>query len=107
MRGRYLVGRFPVFAYLTALDFGLRLRSGKGTDISPHEIRKIVVAIGGAIGDAVIATAIVDSIARSRPGLEISVVAPSWAHDVIAGHPAVRRIHTLDHWHTNRVGSIS
>lgn len=106
MRGRYLVQRVPLFAYLSALDFALRLRSGRGADSPSQEIRKIVVAIGGAIGDAVIATGIIDSIARSRPELEVSVLTPSWAHDVIAGHPAVRRVHTLDHWHTNRAGPI-
>jgi ADP-heptose:LPS heptosyltransferase len=106
MRGRYLVRRFPLYAYLTALDFALRLRSGEAADASARDIRTIVVAIGGAIGDAVIATAIVDSISRSRPALQISIVAPSWAHGVITGHPAVRRIHTLDHWHTNRTGSV-
>jgi ADP-heptose:LPS heptosyltransferase len=106
MRGRYLVRRFGLFAYLTALDLALRLRSAKGTNHSSPEIRRILVAIGGAIGDAVIASGTVDSIARSHPELEISVVAPSWAREVIAGHPAVRRIHTLDHWHTNRTGSV-
>jgi ADP-heptose:LPS heptosyltransferase len=107
MRGKYLVRRFPAYGYLTALDWALTLRSRHSPDAPPSEIRTIVVAVGGAIGDAVIATSVIDSIARSRPGLKISVVAPSWSHEILSGHPAILRLHTLDHWHTSRVGSLA
>jgi ADP-heptose:LPS heptosyltransferase len=106
LRGRYLVRRLPVYAYLTALDWALQLRPSTRGRAPRAEIRSIIIAIGGSAGDAVIATSIIDSIARSRPELKVSVLAPSWSCNLIAGHPAVTRVHTLDHWHTSRTGSI-
>jgi ADP-heptose:LPS heptosyltransferase len=68
----------------------------------PRAPRRILLAIGGQLGDAVIATATIRRLRAAFPESELGVVLPSWARAVIAGHADVRWIHTVDHWKVNR-----
>jgi len=64
--------------------------------------RRVLLAVGGHIGDAVISTATLSLLKREHPEIEIGVVAASWAAPIFDGHPDVSRVHVLDHWKFDR-----
>lgn len=80
----------------------LRSPSGPGAVPTP---RRVLIAIGGHLGDAVIASAVFPLIGEVWPEAEIGVLTGSWSRAVLQQHPLVRRIHTVDHWKLDRSGS--
>lgn len=103
LRGRYLAASPGLRAILTASDVALApLRGERRCAVPPARLRRVLLAVNGHIGDAVIATAALRQLADARPDLELGVVLPTWARAALDGHPAVRWVHTLDHWHTDR-----
>lgn len=130
LRGRYLV-RNPLWNWwlrvsdwvlgfwvsaqgsrLRDMSFGLwALGSRRSSHPKPraqspklHAGSRVLVAISGHIGDAVIATSVLRELARRSPGVEIGVLCASWNRVVFEEHPLVTRIHTVDHWRLNRGG---
>jgi ADP-heptose:LPS heptosyltransferase len=101
MRGRYLVRNPGWNLWLRAADFSLGMfaRRDVPTDAVP---RRILIAIGGHLGDAVIATSLLPLMRRAWPNAEIGAVLGSWSARAIEGHPAIRWIHTVDHWRLER-----
>lgn len=102
MRGRYLVRNRAAYLVLRTVDAMLdRLvpRAHGACRIPP---RRVLVAVGGHLGDAVLATAAIRLLRESLPDAEIGVLVPSWARPVVTAHPAIRWIHTVDHWKLNR-----
>jgi ADP-heptose:LPS heptosyltransferase len=67
--------------------------------------RRIVVAVSGHVGDAIISSAVVAAAVRAFPQAEIGVLLPSWSRMVFDGHPAIRWVHTIDHWRIARNGA--
>src|SRR4030095_3015555 len=63
---------------------------------------RVLLAVGGHIGDAVISTATLSLLKREHPDVDIGIVAASWAAPVFGGHPDVARLHLLDHWKFDR-----
>jgi ADP-heptose:LPS heptosyltransferase len=101
MRGRYLVRNNLGFAYLRALDRLLAIVSAHRVDEKPAPER-ILVGIGGHLGDAVLATSALAAIRRALPTSRIGVAAPSWVASALDGHPAIDTMHRFDHWKINR-----
>jgi ADP-heptose:LPS heptosyltransferase len=64
----------------------------------------VLLAVGGHLGDAVMATAAIAYLQAMLPDTEIGLACPSWAHAVFNGDPRVRRLHAIDHWKANRSG---
>jgi ADP-heptose:LPS heptosyltransferase len=106
LRGRYLVQNRAWNAALRGCDalLSIAIRRETGNRRVPRRPRRVLVAAGGHLGDAVIATGAVAALRRALPDAEIGVLTGSWARVVFEGHRAVSRIHTLDHWKLNRSG---
>jgi ADP-heptose:LPS heptosyltransferase len=102
MRGRYLVQGNTGFAYLSIVDALLALRRWS-RPVRRRPINRLLVGIGGHLGDAIIGTSVLPLIAESLPAVDVGVAVPSWGKAAFHGHPAVRWMHHVDHWKTNRV----
>jgi ADP-heptose:LPS heptosyltransferase len=104
LRGRYLVRNRGWNAALRVSDTVL-------SSVVRHEprtrqaTRRILIAIGGHLGDAVIATSVLPSLATMFPDAAIGMLLPSWSRAVVEGHPRLRWIHHADHWKMNRSAS--
>jgi ADP-heptose:LPS heptosyltransferase len=100
LKGRYLV-RNPLWnAWLRASDAVLGLRERRPA--APAPPRRLLLAFGGHLGDAVIATSVLAPIRSAWPHVEIGVVTGSWNRDVLANHSDIRWLHLADHWKLNR-----
>jgi heptosyltransferase-2 len=69
---------------------------------SPAAVKRLLIALGGHLGDAVLLTAILQYLHAEHPGIEIGVALPSWARTVIEQDPRVSWIHPVDHWKDDR-----
>ena len=67
--------------------------------------RRLLVCVGGHMGDAVLATSVFPVLRAAYPDAATGVLAPSWSLAVFEDHPAIRWRHAFDHWKTNRSGS--
>jgi ADP-heptose:LPS heptosyltransferase len=102
LRGRYLVHNPGWNAFLGLADRLLAVGTSTESPPIPREPRRVLLAVGGHLGDAVIVTSAVALLRRGLPQAEIGIVLGSWARAAIDGHPGVRWIHTVDHWKGNR-----
>src|SRR3569833_3617271 len=121
LRGGYLLRNPLLLTYLSTTDAILRAslrhyakgralrhtekRSDKGaTAAEPKhsQSRRVLLAIGGHLGDAIIAVRAIQLLHASFPNIEIGVVAPSWSKVALENEPAIRWFHTVDHWRVNR-----
>jgi ADP-heptose:LPS heptosyltransferase len=95
--------RHPLWnLWLRANDFVLE---SFGSDREPAVLtlpRKVLIAVGGHLGDGVIATSIFAPLRAAFPGAQIGVVTGSWNRDVFADHPQVCWLHLVDHWKLDR-----
>lgn len=105
LRGRYLV-RNPLWnAWLRVSDLALGLLHRPGDAHGYPTPKRVLLAIGGHIGDAVIATSVLPELAKRIPNVEIGLLCSSWNRAVFDGHPRARWIHAVDHWHLSRSGA--
>lgn len=97
LRGRYLVRNPAWNAWLRAADvaLGLATRSPVPVTTAP---RRLLISIGGHLGDAVIASSVLPLLRHALPETEIGVMLGSWARPALEGHPDVRWFHEVDHW---------
>lgn len=100
MRGRYLVRNLALAGGLGAVDTLLSVplafrKRGAPREISPQ---RVLLSVGGHLGDAVIASAALPLIAEVWPEANIGLLLGSWSRPVMEGHALVKWIHTLDHW---------
>jgi ADP-heptose:LPS heptosyltransferase len=104
MTGKYLVKNRGWVLYLRASDAVLQVLSSLGPrrEMQAASPRRALLAVGGHIGDAVIATAALHLLKQQNPELDIGVVAGSWAAPVFERHPDVSRLHVVDHWKVDR-----
>ena len=105
LRGRYLVHNPLWNAWLRTSDFLASLILRPAPISAPSRIDRLLIAVGGHIGDAVIATAVLAPLQQAMPGVEIGVLASSWNRQVFDGHARVRRVHAVDHWKLSRSGN--
>ena len=102
LSGRYLVRNPILRAALTLHDSYLRLANRAARAAVPDVPRRLVVAVGGQLGDAVIATSAIQQLRDAFPSCEIGVVSPPTAAVVFENHPAIERTHVVDHWFWGR-----
>ncbi|HSQ30257.1 MAG TPA: glycosyltransferase family 9 protein [Gemmatimonadaceae bacterium] len=105
LRNGYLVQHRAMNLALRARDAWLRSRGSRAPVGTVAVPRRLLVCVGGHLGDAVLATSVLPTLQSAYPDAEIGVLAPSWARPVFEGHPAIRWLHALDHWKTNRAGT--
>lgn len=105
--GRYLVQNRLLLGWLRATDVLCGLAPARGSSqVEADRVREVLVAVGGHIGDAIIATAFLARVQRAFPGARIGVLTASWSRHIFEGHPRVARVHVRDHWrHERRAGS--
>jgi lipopolysaccharide heptosyltransferase II len=99
---RYFVARAWGRAYLRALDAFFAVaprRSARQPNTPP---RRVLIAVGGQLGDAVLATGVFSFLETAIPDVELGVVTGSNASVVFQGLPGIRWIHTADHWKQQR-----
>ncbi|MBA3670889.1 MAG: glycosyltransferase family 9 protein [Gemmatimonadaceae bacterium] len=101
LRGPYLVKHRGLWIALRMIDLVAALLPRRGA-APPARGARVLIAVGGHLGDAVIATSALRWLASARPDAEIGVLAPSWSRAVFDGHPMVARVHELDHWRSSR-----
>lgn len=106
LRGRYLVQNALANAGLRLADGVLRAVVPAHPEPVDAPVRRLLLAVGGHLGDAVLGTVVLPHLRRELPGAEIGVLAGSWTAPVLAGHPSVAAFHAMDHWKLDRaVGS--
>ena len=98
LRGRYLVRNPAWNAWLRANDYVMDLVAPTRTAKQPETPRRILLAVGGHLGDAVIATSIIAPLRTAIPNVEIGVLCGSWSVPVFTTHPAILTVHAVDHW---------
>src|SRR3954467_9392826 len=110
LRGGYLLRSPLLRGYLSVTDALLRVVRAPGRharastgDTAP---RRILLGIGGHLGDAIVASRAVQLLRASFPGVELGIATPSWSKVVLENEPSIRWRHTVDHWRVNRA-SIS
>jgi ADP-heptose:LPS heptosyltransferase len=102
LRGRYLVIDPAAWLYLRTLDLALSAIVRSHPEAPTRPIRKLLIGVGGHLGDAVIASSVLAAIHEALPGVEIGLALSSPSLPVFAGHPLVRWMHVVDHWKGNR-----
>ena len=102
MLGRYLVRNRVANAGLRMTDATLGVLNRARAPEIPDDPQRILIATGGHLGDAVMATAILADLHAAFPHARLDVTAPSWNVGVFDGHPLVNRVHVVDHWKLNR-----
>lgn len=104
LRGPYFVQN-PILS--GGLAIGDRLLGWRGSDGTrpPDSVeppQRLLLAIGGHLGDVVIGSSVLPAIREAWPQTQIGVLVGSWGRAVIAGHPEVKWVHVADHWKLNR-----
>lgn len=89
-------------AWLQLNDFVLGLLVAHAREPAAQAPHRILIAVGGHLGDAVLATSIFRPLRAAVPGIEIGVLTSSWNRAVFAGHPAIAWMHVVDHWKLDR-----
>jgi heptosyltransferase-3 len=107
LRGRYLV-RNPGWNTALRVTDAVLSRVAQASRVSTSgSPSRILIAVGGHLGDAVIATSTLPVLTRAFPDASIGILLPSWSRPVVEGHPALRWIHCADHWTMSRAdGSL-
>jgi ADP-heptose:LPS heptosyltransferase len=104
LRGRYLVKNRPFNALLYVSDAMLAIGTRSRKPAETGQPRRLLVAVGGHLGDAVIATSAIGVIRDAWPNVQIGIITGSWNAAVFAAHPDIRWLHFADHWKLNRSG---
>lgn len=102
MRGRYLVKNRGWNAVLRARDALLEMAPARQSAPIPPQPRRMLIACGGHLGDAVVLTRLIAYVKQQAPQTELGLLIPSWAKSVVEYHPDVRWIHCVDHWRLSR-----
>ena len=105
LRGRYLVRNRAWNAWLRINDKWLE-RHASPVAPMPATPRRVLVAVGGHLGDAMIATGSISALRSAQPDVEVGVLTGSWNNPVFAQHPGIRWLHNADHWKQNRSSAI-
>jgi heptosyltransferase-2 len=105
LRHGYLVKHPALNLALRAHDAWLGRTRSRSPSQAVSVPRRLLVCVGGHLGDAVLATSVFPVLRSAYPDATIGVLAPSWSLPVFENHPAIQWRHAFDHWKTNRTGS--
>lgn len=89
-------------AWMRVNDALLRMRRRSRENAQSAPPRRVLVCVGGHLGDAVIATKALSHLSRTKPAVEIGVLSGSWNREILESLPLVRWFHNVDHWKLNR-----
>lgn len=103
-RAGYLARNPALLAWLRFTEALLRRTVRAPAVAAPMEPRRVLVCVGGHYGDAVLASAAIDALARAFPAAELGVMAGDAGLTVLRGLPRVRWTHRAEHWRTVRPG---
>jgi heptosyltransferase-1 len=78
---------------------------GQRNFISSRDVRRILLANAGHLGDAVMSTALLPAIKHAYPDASIGFLTGSYCRPVIQGHHLLDRVHYIDHWRASRTKS--
>lgn len=67
-----------------------------------REVRRVLIANWGHLGDALIAASLVPLLHGSRPEVEIGFLVGSWGRATVECVAGIRWLHTVDHWRLSR-----
>jgi heptosyltransferase-2 len=101
----YLVRHPALNLALRTRDAWLQRRRSTTAATAVEVPRRILVCIGGHLGDAVLASSMFSVLQAGYPEAALGVLSPSWSAPVFENHPTIHWRHTFDHWKTNRSGS--
>jgi ADP-heptose:LPS heptosyltransferase len=99
---RYLINSPVGRVYVSALDAMLRVVARESRQAKPGRVEKLLLGIGGHIGDAIIASSALRWLGEAMPSTRIGMAISSAARPVLEGHDRVEWIHMVDHWKLNR-----
>jgi ADP-heptose:LPS heptosyltransferase len=102
LHGPYLASNPLLLAALRSVDALLGIARPRRQVAIPRAPRRVLLALGGHLGDAVVATAAIHELRASLPEAQIGVLLPSWSRPVLSGDPRLHWIHTIDHWKSSR-----
>ena len=105
LRGIYLVRSIPKNLCLRCIDAILGLGRALAKSHDPQSAggpRRILVANGAALGDVILATAVLPVLKSAYPAADLGMLVGSGSKPVLANHPLLRWVHTVDHWRMDR-----
>jgi ADP-heptose:LPS heptosyltransferase len=105
MTGPYLAKNRVLLLALRSCDAVLGVLRPARQGPLPASPRRILLALGGHLGDAVVATAAIEHLRRALPESEIGIVLPSWSRAVLERDDRLHWLHTIDHWKSNRASA--
>jgi ADP-heptose:LPS heptosyltransferase len=101
-RAPYLINSPAGRAYVGVLDAFLRIVARNPSPQPSRTIERVLLGIGGHIGDAVIASSALRWLGIALPQARVGIAISSSARPVLEGHRLIDWIHTVDHWKFNR-----
>jgi ADP-heptose:LPS heptosyltransferase len=102
LRGRYLAQHQGLVLWLRLNDALLELTSSPRVEPERAAPRRLLLAVGGHLGDAIISTTALGEIRATWPDVQIGVLTGSWNAPIFSNHPDVRWVHFVDHWKLSR-----
>src|SRR5215211_1597412 len=95
LRRGYLARNPLLIAGLAQSDAVLGLRPGRRREPPRVPLRpeRVLIAVGGQLGDAVIASSVLPRVRAAWPEAEIGILAGSWTAPILRDHPLVTRWH--------------
>lgn len=102
LRGRYLVRNAVGNRLLAGVDALINLLGAAHVPGAIPPPRRLLLAVGGHLGDAVIATSTLPLLRRALPDVNIGMLVPAWSRVVVSGHRELRWLHTVEPWKPNR-----
>ena len=102
LRGPYLVQNPFWGTWLRVNDTLLRMFSRQRERETSPTPNRVLVCVGGHLGDAIIATSALSQLNRAAPTMGIGVLSGSWNREILESLPYVRWFHSVDHWKTAR-----
>jgi ADP-heptose:LPS heptosyltransferase len=105
LRGIYLVRSIPKNLCLRLIDGILKVGRALANPRDSHRAvnpRRILVANGAALGDVILATAVLPVLKSAYPDADLGMLVGTGSKPVLADHPLLRWVHTVDHWRMDR-----
>jgi heptosyltransferase-2 len=103
-RPRYAARNPALAAWLWAIDH-LWARPGRQPPALPEEPARILLCNQAHLGDAILATAALEPLRRRYPDAKIGMLVNAGSARVVADHPALAWVHTVDPARLQRQGS--
>lgn len=101
MSGKYLIRNKWINTYLRICDKLLSFVPFRKVK-QDVPVKKILLAISGHMGDAILATSILPVLRKRWPSASIDCVGSSWMRPILHKHPEIGTLWRIDHWIENR-----